>query len=607
MTIHNSMPFHPISVSFPQSISPMSAIASIAVLPFSYLGPNPENSILGEGLAEELLLLLSRIDGLRVMARSSTFQFREGNTPIPEIAKQLGVGFVLEGKILQSGQQLRVSCQLIEAKTGFIILSERLNSSFTDLFTVQDEIAAAIAGSLQLQFLEGDLQKRIRKYPEGPTAYRYLLEGKHAFHQNTTEGFHKAFSLFEKALQLIPDFPEAKSGISISLSRLSLRGQVPYKSGMEQARQLALEAAKAAPDSVEPLLALAEAQLHNWEFAPVHETIHRAMSLFPGYAPVRRVYARYLNTVLQWDQAISELKLARKLDPLSLNLQLAIAEMYSNKEDFDQALKLTAPILQSNPEYRPAMYIRGWSHFLKGDFPAALEQFMRIDALVPEPFKGISSLGCVYAVMGEREKALEILTGLRNRQQRDPQNSIHMDFVFVYLYLGQPEVAIEYLSKSFEEHNSFLLFTYRHPALKPLWQLPEFQRIHDQVGLPAHIATFGDQSFNQVIHLESDTQENLHLQADQFVYAQAQDNYSRIFWIDQGKLKSHLLRLTLKNLELQLEEGQFLRCHRSFLINLSQQFILQGNSKQAFLSLPPQVQEIPVSRSEYPKIRELFT
>lgn len=588
-------------------LSTMDTLVSIAVLPFRIPGGEKSDFILAEGLVEELINGLSQIPLLRVLARSSSFSFRESEMAAQAIGAELGVDYVLEGSLFRIAEAVRISCQLVEVRTGYIAQSFRVDRSPDAVLLVPGQLASLIAGHFQLHFSTGDSFSSLKQHPAGEKAYLWYLRGRFALGQNTIEEYQNARSCFEKALHEVPEFPEALALLSTSLDRLVSRGRIPLVEGRTRARESALKAVALSPEGVEPLLALAEAHLHAWDWDAAQQVLTSAVRNFPGHARVRRVHARYLDCTLQWELAMSELHLAQRLDPVSVDLEQAIATIHVYAGNLTAGLELVNGILAAQADYRPALYIKGWCHILRNQLAEALEVFLKIEELVPLDRKGTSSLACIYALLGEKEKALKILDGLHQRQQREPEHDLSMDFVFLYHCLGQPETALEYLEKACDRRNSFLPFSYRSPYLKGLWKHPDFQRIHERSGLPSHIRQFKGQGDVPVLEIKCDTREVVRIPRDQLVYAQADDNYVQVFWLAEGKWHSRLLRLTLKSLSEQLSPKDFLRIHKSFLVNLHHPWSLSGNSRQAFLVLEALDKKLSVSRSAYPLVREKFS
>ena len=289
---------------------------SIAVLAFANLSRDPENEYFSDGISEELLNVLAKVSGLRVAARTSAFYFKGRHVPIPEIARTLGVAYVVEGSVRKAGNLVRITAQLINAGDGFHLWSETFDRELQDIFAVQDEIAALIARNLQLR-----LSAPVRRTRTvNPDAHRLLLEGRHFWLQRTAEGCARAQAAYARALQIDPDFAEAHAGLAAVWAVRGWYAAVDGASvtadfgGAQSEAQIAL---RLEPGMVEAHAVLGAIHFNEGRFAESEQAFQNALRQDPNNALVRHWRAHLLGALGRTDESCAELELAARVDPLS--------------------------------------------------------------------------------------------------------------------------------------------------------------------------------------------------------------------------------------------------------------------------------------------------
>ena len=295
---------------------------SIAVLAFANLSDDKSNEYFSDGVSEELLNVLSKVPGLKVSARTSAFHFKGKDTSIPEIARQLGVAYVVEGSVRKSGNEVRITAQLIKASDGFHVWSDTFTRELKNVFAVQDEIAGLIAKKLQLK-IDPNSKLAIATAPANSEAVELYLKGRQAWNRRTTEGFAEAEDLFQHALAIDPGFARARAGLAdtwllrdSSGGRLGAFGQrnspAFRKIFAEIDQALALD-----PNSAEAYTSLGNARWQNWQVPEALAALRQAIVLNPNYATAHQWLGRVLMSDGQYDESLRELARAAELDPLS--------------------------------------------------------------------------------------------------------------------------------------------------------------------------------------------------------------------------------------------------------------------------------------------------
>jgi TolB-like protein/Flp pilus assembly protein TadD len=390
---------------------------SVAVLPFANLSDDKGNEYFSDGISEELLNVLSKVPGLKVSARTSAFYFKGKQVPLAEIAKQLGVAFVVEGSVRKSGDHLRITAQLINAADGFHIWSDEFDRDAKDVFAVQDEIAALIARSLSLKLdlAPGDSRK------VDSQAVELYLQGRQAWNLRTGEGFTRAEELFRRALALDPDFARAYTGLA---DVWLIRGQTVGELGnfgqrdspdltkiiSQVERALALD-----PNSAEAYSSLGTARWLAWKFPEAEAALRHAISLNPSYANAHHWLGRVLFSQGKIVEAGHELGRAAELDPLSPRILDNFALAVGLQGRVEESLALNERALALQPESLQAGVWRALDLSSLGRHAEALAQLRKL------PLKGTFYVPWtvkVYVAAGLRAEAEQMMGNLTGDELR---------------------------------------------------------------------------------------------------------------------------------------------------------------------------------------------
>jgi TolB-like protein/Tfp pilus assembly protein PilF len=568
---------------------------SIAILPFRNLAKREEDEYFSDGVTEELMNLLSRDPGVRVTARTSAFSFKGRDVDAREIGSALGVNFVLEGSVRIHAGKVRVSVQLIDAKSGFLLHSGTFECSSEEVFAAQDDLAARVAQLLRTRL---SLQESSDN-PDGtdPEAYDLYLQANYLRNKGLPEAVLKAIPLYEKAVRIAPDFALGYAALARCHLFLGIREQIPLKEAYKQSREFALRAVRLDPTAAQAHIAMAAVSLYTWDWDKVAFSVRRATELNPGNAEVHLIYARYLLFCRQFDRAIRELELALRLDPLSVEIHVLMSEILVSDGQYEAAIEAAEKALELNPESRPALHNIGWACLTMGEPGRALEAFERIEALLGWTDRRVNSSGVALLRMGDRMGGMKALNLLHERAAANPGNSFAIDFMVIYKELGNPEESLRYMKIGFEERNGLVPLTWSHPFWQDVRDDPHYRSVIEATGLPAHIAQLEPEKTAATVEITSNTRETITLQVADLLFAQAQDNYSRIVWREGNQIKNRTLRLTLKELSAQLDFEGIIRVHKSYLVNLQARPSLSGTVRSSTLQFEGHQEMIPVSRS----------
>jgi len=462
---------------------------SIAVLPFVNMSADPENEYFSDGISEEILNGLAKVEGLQVTARTSSFSFKGKNEDVRQIGNKLGVSTVLEGSVRRSGKRIRITAQLINTADGYHIWSENYDSDLEDIFEVQDEISLKIVTRLKENFAGGSTKEHIIKQTtDNLDAYNLYLKGRYYFNKSNPEDIGRAIRTFEEVIAIDPGFASPYCVLSYCYSFLGSTGVMPPAEAFPKAKDYTLKAIELDPNHAESHLSLATIKFfHNWDFDGAEVSLNKALSLSLNSSLINQVHGWFLIAKGDFNKAIDKMQQALVLDPLSLPLMSNLADAYSFAGRFDEALTQYDKIIEMDPNYRRGFEGRGMINLALGEYEKAIKDFEQYHKLVGHPLKGLSSLGHAYAAAGQPEKALECLEKLKQRQVAEPNVVLHMDFAFLYSGMKDFDQAFYHLNKTYEQRIGIaclgMIFCIRYPMLNELKSDPRFKELTGKMGI----------------------------------------------------------------------------------------------------------------------------
>jgi TolB-like protein/Flp pilus assembly protein TadD len=449
---------------------------SVAVLAFANLSDDKANEYFSDGISEELLNVLSKVQGLKVSARTSAFYFKGKEVPIPEIARQLGVAYVVEGSVRKAGEKVRITAQLIKAADGFHVWSETFTRDLKDIFAVQDEIAGLIAKNLELKM--GITAAR-------PTidleAYQEYLTGRALFAKAGNGDLQEAVKHFEKAVAIEPKFTVAWVQLASAHTQLGRWGGAPTLQSWPAARTAIDRARALEPDSPEVLLALGWIlRTSDWDWRGAEQAFRRSLQLRPNHPDTLAGLAVLLFNIGQKEEAFRLGQQAAQLDPLNPATQIDLSLMFYLNNNLTEAERSARRALQLAPGGAGYHCILAWSLIKQGRLgEAETEVGLDSDAIEKPLTYGLLALGRGQGAVA-REKLAELEAISRtNGSLADVQNSI----AWIAVGLGEmdrPFAALEKARDSRDPSNSWLRSS---PYLDPLQSDPRWNVLLHQVGL----------------------------------------------------------------------------------------------------------------------------
>ncbi len=447
---------------------------SIVVLPFVNMSDDASNEYFSDGIAEEILNLLAKVPDLRVTSRSSAFSFKGQNVDIPTIAAKLNVAHVLEGSVRKSGNQLRITAQLIEALTDTHLWSETYDRELKSVFAIQDEIATAVVDALKITLLG----KEPKATETNPEAYALYLQGRHFINQVTAESSKQAETLLKEALAIDSGFAPAWTELgNVYWRQASAFGVRPFDEGHELARHAIQQALAIDPQYGRAYAALVEVEmLYDWDFTAAFQHLQQALALNPGDATILVTAGRLNDTLGRVDEAIGLYRQSIALDPVSSRGHHALGGTLYLAHRLEEAADSLQMALSLMPGRRAVQYYIGLVLLAQGDAPAAL---VAIEQETSDVYRLIGTAVVQHALgdAGASDAALQELIekwGALGAYQ----------VALAYAFRGEIDHAYDWLEQAYDNRDSGLPLMLIDPLLANLHDDPRWGPFLGKMGLP---------------------------------------------------------------------------------------------------------------------------
>ena len=456
---------------------------SIAVLPFVDMSSEKDQDWFCDGISEEIINALTHVESLHVVARTSSFQFPGKGYDIKEIGKKLNVRTVLEGSVRKAGNRLRITAQLINIEDGYHLWSERFDREMEDVFAIQDEISLAIVEVMKVKLLKKEKAAIVKRHTENTEAYNIYLMGHYFLNSRQEDGINKAIVYFHRALEIDPEYALPYVGIADSYNLKGFWGFESPKDSIPKAKTAVLKAMEIDDTLGEAYNSLAFISLfYDWNWKATESEYKRAIELNPNYASTHEWYSLYLSVMGKYDEAITEAKTARKLDPLSLIINAVVGRVYMFARRFDEAIESLLLTLEINPNYQLTRLWLVESYVFKGMYNEAFSFLPKTLDEAGGATYALWTLGWAYAVSGQKDEALIILEKLKELSKEKYVSSIYM--AYINIALGDHDSAFKLLDKAYDEREPFMSWLNAFGMFDPLRPDPRFKALLKKMGLP---------------------------------------------------------------------------------------------------------------------------
>jgi eukaryotic-like serine/threonine-protein kinase len=463
-------------------------INSVAVLPFSNASGDPNAEYLSDGITEGVIDRLSGLPNLKVISRTSAFRYKQRDIEPQKVAKELGVEALVMGRVIQRGNDLSVSAELVDAREDKQLWGEQYSRKLADIHSVQQEIATAVSGNLRVRLTSEEKTRLNKPSTTNSEAYQLYLKGRYHANQTTATELKKAIDYFEQAINKDPSYALAYAGLADAYSALGGGWQFLAPSdSFPKAKAAAMKALELDDTLAEAHAALAYTVFFaDWDWPSAEGEFKRAIELNPNSALSHNGYGLYLSTRGRFNESIVEAQRAQELDPLSPEIATQLGFVYLNTRRYDESIAHFQKALDLYPN---AAVIRGalaWAYAMKRMYPQALAEYDKIadqeKSVATENQSVACGLGWVYAVSGRRADALKIA-----QEFRDLSSHAYVDFYLlatIYAGLGDKDETFRLLEKAYQQHSPTMSFLGIDPFWYGIRSDPRYADLLRRMGLP---------------------------------------------------------------------------------------------------------------------------
>jgi len=437
------------------AVQAISEAPSIAVLPFVNMSADPENEYFSDGLSEAILNSLTKIQGFKVVARTSAFSFKGKDVDIRDIGRQLDVNKILEGSVQKAGNRLRITAQLINVSDGYHLWSEKYDRKMEDIFAIQDEISLAVVDNLKITLLKKEEEALLKRYTEDSEAYNLYLKGIYFLRMYTAEGFQEAIKYFELTIQKDPKYALAYYGLAEVFYAISYWANVAPNEAYPKAKKYAKKAIEIDEEIGEAHAALGLVYtFYDWNWIEAERELKKALELNPSSAIIHLSYSWFLSLTENHEDAIHEVKRAQELDPLSplIISHIGLACIWGGQ--FDKAIEEMMAGLKLAPNFYLMHYYLGMAYRAKSMRKEAIAEYERaVDLSGGSPWPSLI-LATNYFESDLVSQGEELLRGLEHRAEKEYLPPL--GFAYIYFIRKDIDKTYEWLERACKEKDSFL-------------------------------------------------------------------------------------------------------------------------------------------------------
>jgi serine/threonine protein kinase/tetratricopeptide (TPR) repeat protein len=457
---------------------------SIAVLPFLDMSPERDQEYFCEGMAEELINALTHLSGLKVSARTSSFQYRGGGHDVRQIGNDLGVETVLEGSVRKAGSQLRITAQLINAADGSHLWSETFDRNLDDVFAIQDEISLAIVKELRPALLGDKSATLVERATANPEAYNLYLRGRWFWNKRTPEDLMQGIEYFKRAIEVAPDYALAYTGMADCYTTLAEYSMSPPEGIARAAKEAALKALELDDTLPEAHAALGYIKIvYDWDWQGAETDFRRAIELGPHYAPAHHRYAALLGTMGRYEEGLEEIRQAQAIEPHSVSISTIMGLLLCDVGDPDSAIEEIERALEMDPDSYLAQLTLGVALMYASRYDEAIAAFHEQNRLLGgRSPHAAAMIGIAQALSGNVDEAERALAELRETSGQQPVSSSLV--ALLCFALDRKDEGFDWLERAYEERDLILrqvISGLRKPEM--LGEDPRFAALLERMGL----------------------------------------------------------------------------------------------------------------------------
>ncbi|HEV2247059.1 MAG TPA: tetratricopeptide repeat protein [Terriglobia bacterium] len=459
-------------------------IRSLAVLPLQNLSGEKDQEYFADGMTDELITDLGQMSALRVISRTSIMQYKGTSKTLPQIGRELGADAILEGAVFRSGTQVRITAQLIDARTDKHLWAHGYERDLRDVITMQDEVARDIADEIKVELTPQERMRLAGSRPVNPEAHEAYLKGLYYWNQFTEADVKKSGGFFQQAIEKDPNYALGYSGLANYFGVMYVRFDDYSRSdACPKAEAAGLKAVELDDSLAEAHHSLGGIRLFcDWDWQGAESELKRAIQLNPNFAEPRRVYANLLAFQGHANEAVAETERAVENDPMSADLSLNLGWIYYLTRHYDHAVTQYRKAIDMDPNRPENGLGLGNVYVQRGQLDLAIREYRKAVELSGEAPWALSDLGYADALAGKRREALEILKQLSEMSKHRPVPAL--DRALLYISLGDKQQALAWIEKAYEQHDGKMLLLRADPHYDSLRSDPRFQDLLRRMNYP---------------------------------------------------------------------------------------------------------------------------
>ena len=444
------------------------SVIMLAVLPFKNLSGDESQEYFGDGLTEEMITQLSRLNSERlgVIARTSAMRYKSAAKAIKRIGEELGVSYVLEGSVRRAGGRVRIAAQLVQVSDETHLWAESYERDLGDILKLQSEVAQAIAGEIQVKLTARERRRLAKTGEVSPQAYEDYLKGRHFWNKRTEDGMRRSIELYERAIGRHPEYAEAYAGIADSYVMLACRGMAPAKETFRKAKTAARKALELDCELGDAHGSLAHVRLHDWDWEGLEKDFQRALELDPAQSIVYYWYGEFLMSLGRPEEAIAITQRAYRLDPLSVVIASSLGMILYLARRYDEAAEVLGRTLEIDPGHFLPHLRMGIVRVQQHRFDEAVSELQRAVTLADRSTETLAALGMAYAAAGQPDEAQAVVSTLEELEGK--RYILPYGVAKIHAAAGDKQKAFCWLERAYDQGNADLIELNSEPVFDVL-------------------------------------------------------------------------------------------------------------------------------------------
>jgi len=449
-------------------------IESIAVMPFVNESGNVDVDYLSDGMTETLIGSLSQLPNLNVKSRSSVFRYKGKESDAQTIGKELNVQAILNGRVIERGDDLTLYLELVDAKTGDRIWGDQYNKKLSGLVSLQTEIARDVSDKLRQKLTGADQQRLTKGYTTNTDAYQLYLKGRYFWNKFTPADHQKASDYFNQAIASDPNYALAYAGLADTYGSSATNGWIPPTEGYKKGKAAAKKALEIDDRLAEAHVSLgAMSMFFDFDWQTAEQEYKRAIELNPNYELTYELYSYLLSARGRPEEAIAAAQHGLEVAPLSALLSDDVAAAYYFGRQYDQAIKQNQKSLELEPDRPGSRVGLGNIYDLQGKYEEAVVEYQKAIRMSERTSNILGYLGHAYGASGKRTEVLKILNEMKEMSKQKYVSPY--DLALLYTGLGEKDKALEQLNRACDERAGWVIYLGVEPLFEPLKTDPRFQ------------------------------------------------------------------------------------------------------------------------------------